>query len=120
VYFWPRWRGLFRGSPSGEAASTSGKRFTLMLLLATACTGVVGLGLKVLIEKVVLIGLLGHEKGEIEHLFKYLPLIAASLFAVGILILVAGFRETKAGTGVPTLRSSILIGIVQGLCLPFR
>src|SRR5205814_1749810 len=60
------------------------------------------------------------EKGEVEHLFKHLPLIATGLFEVGIFILVAGSRETKSQKAILTARSSIWIGLVQGLCLPFR
>lgn len=120
-YFWPRWRGLLsgRGGMAGEA-DVPPSHFIKMVILATAVTGVLGLGLKFLIERVVLMGLLGHEKGEVEHLFKHLPLIAAALFAVGIFILVAGSRKVKLERGVVSTPSAIWIGIVQGLCLPFR
>jgi undecaprenyl-diphosphatase len=91
-----------------------------MVLLATAITGVLGLGLKFFIEQVVLVRMMGHEKGEIEVLFKNLPLIAVSLFAVGVFIIVAGSRKSKSEVGVVQPGSAILIGIVQGLCLPFR
>ncbi len=94
--------------------------FVKMIVLATFFTGVLGLGLKFFIEKVVLIGMLHHEKGEVEHLFKNLPLIATGLFLVGLLILAAGSRETKSETWLITPRSSIWIGLVQGICLPFR
>jgi undecaprenyl-diphosphatase len=90
-----------------------------MVVLATGCTGVVGLGLKVLIENVILEGVLGHEKGEVEHLFKSLPLIGTALLAVGIFIIVAGTWEAGAAKGL-TGRSAVWIGVVQGLCIPFR
>src|SRR5207253_1787446 len=83
-YFWPRWRALFRIHPR------AGRQFVMAVVVASGCTAVVGLGLKVLVEKVVLERALGHEKGEVEHLFKSLPLIAVGLAAVGITIIVAG------------------------------
>lgn len=121
VYFWPRWRRLFT-APAGAPAEGSMTRmqYLMMIVLATACTGFVGLGLKAFIERVVLVRMLGHEKGEVEHLFKSLPLIAAALFAVGVFILVAGLRETKSEVQTVSERSSFWIGVVQGLCLPFR
>ena len=121
-YFWPRWRALLFGA-SGPAGSprltSSGIQFLKMVVLATAVTGLVGLGLLYLIEKVILIGLLGRSKGEVEDLFKELPLIAASLFAVGLLIIAAGSRRPGA-TEKLTAGSSFWIGAIQGLCLPFR
>jgi undecaprenyl-diphosphatase len=81
---------------------------------------VLGLGLKFGIEKIVLQRILGQEKGEVEHLFKSLPLIATSLFAVGGLIIVAGVRESKSEAVIVSTRSALWIGLIQGLCLPFR
>jgi undecaprenyl-diphosphatase len=123
LYFWPRWKPLLLPAASFGAKTgmpTSSFHFVKMVILATAFTGVLGLALKLLIEKVVLIKMLGHEKGEVEHLFKNLPLIATGLLAVGLLILAAGSRETKLETWMITPRSSIWIGLIQGLCLPFR
>src|SRR5262249_41066351 len=79
-----------------------------------------GLGLKFAIEKVILVHMLGHDKGELEDLFKQLPLIGTALLAVGLLIIAAGFHDRKEQAASLTARSSILIGLVQGLCLPFR
>lgn len=116
-YFWPRWRKLLStSSPEGG----SRRHFPLMVVLATAVTGVVGLGLMFLIEKVILVQLLHHEKGEVEALFKNLPMIAAALLAAGILIIVAGRREARAESPTVSPRSAIWIGLIQGLCLPFR
>jgi undecaprenyl-diphosphatase len=116
-YFWPRWRKLLSArAPEGG----SRRHFPLMIVLATAVTGVVGLGLMFLIEKVILVQLLHHEKGEVEALFKNLPMIAAALLAVGVLIIVAGRRESKAESPTISPRSAIWIGLIQGLCLPFR
>jgi undecaprenyl-diphosphatase len=117
-YFWPRWKPLLM--PAKTGTPMSGYHFVKMVIVATAFTGVLGLGLKYLIEKVVLIRMLGHERGEVEHLFKNLPLIATGLFLVGLLILVAGSREYKSASSIITARSSTWIGLVQGLCLPFR
>jgi undecaprenyl-diphosphatase len=123
VYFWPRWRRLLLASgPPGEPDRVSIIRnhFLKMIILATICTGVLGLGLKVFIERVVLMGLLDHPKAEIEDLFESLPLMAVSLFVVGVFIIAAGWRESPGGTPVVTARSAVWIGLVQGLCLPFR
>jgi undecaprenyl-diphosphatase len=110
LYFWPRWRKLKID-------------FLKMTLLATAVTGVVGLGLKKFIEKVILGYFMGESHAEIESLFKSLPLIGCSLFSVGVLILIAarceGTKGTSLGSTIPS-SASIRIGVVQGLCLPFR
>jgi undecaprenyl-diphosphatase len=123
LYFWPRWKPLLFAAPAAtvQAAAPPWRfHFLLMVVLATACTGVLGVGLKLLIEKVVLERWMGHSKGEVEHLFKELPLIAAALAAVGLFILVAGWRERGAGENTVTSRSAVWVGLVQGLCLPFR
>jgi undecaprenyl-diphosphatase len=111
-YFWPRWKILLLQSESSEPALRS-FHFVKMVLLATIFTGILGSGLKLLIERVFLIG-------EVEELFKNLPLIATGLFVVGLLILASGSRETKSERWLITPRSSAWIGLVQGLCLPFR
>jgi undecaprenyl-diphosphatase len=117
VYFWSGWKALL--FPPKESPGT-GRRFVMMILLATAVTGVVGLGLQFVIERVVLEGMLGQPQGEVEQLFRSLPLIAAALAAAGLLIL-ASSRFDKAGHGgVLTSPVALLIGLVQGLCLPFR
>jgi undecaprenyl-diphosphatase len=128
-YFWPRWRWLFSKNTNSPLSThhspytdLSKGQFLMMIVLATACTGLLGLALKFFIEKVVLIAMLHHEKAEVEDLFESLPLIAASLFVVGIFIIVTGLaaaRENTNGTRF-SARTSILIGLIQGLCLPFR
>ncbi len=123
VYFRRRWQA--RAWPAAvargkESAFGSRFHFLKMIVLATAVTGVLGLGLKLLIERVVLVRLLGHDKGEVEHLFKNLYLMAGSLFAVGCIIVAAGMWEPRGGGRPLTPGSTLWIGMVQGLCLPFR
>jgi undecaprenyl-diphosphatase len=119
VYFWPRWKPLLF-LPPATAGDASRFQFVKMVVLATVCTGVIGLGLKLFLEQVVLRRMLGESKEEIEQLFRNLPLIGTALFLVGVLIIAAGVHETKAETTTITTRSSVWIGIIQGLCLPFR
>jgi undecaprenyl-diphosphatase len=116
VYFWSGWKALLFPKETPGA----GRRFVLMILLATAVTGVLGLGLQFLIENVVLERMLGHPKGEVEQLFKSLPLIGAALTAAGLLILVSSLFDGAGPGGVLTPGVAVLIGLVQGLCLPFR
>jgi undecaprenyl-diphosphatase len=108
VYFRSRWRGLL-----GQWRA---------LLAATVVTGAVGWGLKTVIEKVFLRGTAGKDPQQIEHLFHNLPLIGASLAAVGLLIFAAGIKEQRSPGKLTSVSfpSSLLIGVVQGLCLPFR
>ena len=111
LYFWPRWKARFAGV--GAAARAA---LLKALILATGATGVLGLVLKQLIEKVFL---RGAAKQEVEALFSNLPLIAASLAAAGALILWAGGRRGDGNASL-TPTNSLKIGLVQGLCLPFR
>ncbi|KAB0671437.1 undecaprenyl-diphosphate phosphatase [Oryzomonas sagensis] len=111
-YFWKSWKSGFFASRRQFMASLK------LITLATILTGAVGLALKALIERFAL-GNVPH--AEIELLFGNLGLISAALAAAGLLIIIAGLRGTppvkprEIGTG-----ESILIGMVQGLCLPFR
>jgi undecaprenyl-diphosphatase len=117
AFFWSRWRAVLaasKGEPGGPL------RLLMMIVLATAVTGVVGLGLKFVIEKLVFMKLMGHEKAEIEELFKNLPLVAVDLFCAGLLIIFAGRKKTASETLSISPLSAIWIGLVQGLCLPFR
>jgi undecaprenyl-diphosphatase len=118
-YFWPRWRRLGRSRP-GAAGGPSAWHFLGMIVLATAVTGVVGYGLKILLESVVLPRVMGKPKAEIEDLFGRLDFIAAALFAVGALILAAGWRPVRTETDAVSPRSAFWVGLVQGLCIPFR
>ena len=113
VFFWSSWR-------SGFFATRQKFQDALRyIIVATFLTGLVGLSLKFLIEK-FLLGAVPH--AEIELLFGNLGLIAAALAAVGIFIIIAGWRSRHIGNKNTTLglASSCWIGAVQGLCLPFR
>jgi undecaprenyl-diphosphatase len=112
VYFWSGWR--------RDYLSTSGKLqwFAIQIVIATVCTGIVGYGLKQIIEKIFM---RGAEHAEVEELFNNLPLIAGALAAVGLLIIIAGWREEKFPRNSEIQpQHSVWIGIVQGICLPFR
>jgi undecaprenyl-diphosphatase len=112
VYFWKGWKRDYFAS-AGQT-----QWFVLQVFGATVCTGVVGYGLKILIEKVFM---RGAEHAEIENLFSNLPLIAGALTAVGVLIIYAGMREEASPRHSEIQpQHSFWIGIVQGLCLPFR
>jgi undecaprenyl-diphosphatase len=112
VYFWRSWGSHYFGS-SALFLNTLGN-----IALATVATGIVGLGLQEVIEKVFLHG---QPKAEVETLFSQLPLIGGALLAAGLLILYSGIREEKRPGGEKVKpRSAVVVGLVQGLCLPFR
>jgi undecaprenyl-diphosphatase len=112
VYFWKGWKRDYFAS-AGQT-----QWFAIQVIGATLCTGIVGYGLKILIEKVFM---RGKPHAEVEDLFNNLPLIAGALAAVGILIIYAGLRENKTPRHTEIQpQHSFWIGVVQGLCLPFR
>jgi undecaprenyl-diphosphatase len=112
VYFWKGWWKDYFSSP-GQL-----QWFVIQIFIATVCTVIVGYGLKVLIEKVFMRGV---PHAQIEDLFDNLPLIACALAAVGLLIIYSGLRERKAPSETEIQPAhSVWIGLVQGLCLPFR
>ncbi len=117
VYFWRQWARTYF-----QSAETF-KQIAILLVAATVLTGIVGEGLIKSIEK---FGFHGAKNAEVEQLFGRLDLIAPALGAAGILILIAGLYEKRhpfAGTistgGLGMVQGAV-IGIVQGLCLPFR
>lgn len=142
IYFWQSWKMSFFQSLSTFV------NFAKMVLAATFLTGVIGLILKVLIEKVFL----GHvANAEVEMIFGNLGIVSPALAAAGILIIYSGSktghkssthsRFTGYGTRVRVyalprplpprvesqpastqldLSASAVIGAVQALCLPFR
>ena len=116
VYFWKQWmRTYFQ---TAEAF----KIFAILLIIATALTGIIGEGIVKLIEH---FGFRGIPHAEVEQLFSHLELIAPALAAAGVLIIIAGIYEKRhppvqsPDEGLGMTQAS-LIGIVQGLCLPFR
>jgi undecaprenyl-diphosphatase len=112
VYFWKSWRASFFSSKEKFWEAVK------YIALATAITGVIGLTIKYFIEKYVFKDV---PHAQIELLFGNLTLIAVSLAAVGVLIILAGIkRKHSAKITRLGLRESSLIGAVQGLCLPFR
>jgi undecaprenyl-diphosphatase len=111
-YFWNGWK--------RDYFVSGGKLqwFAVQIVIATICTGVVGYGLKIIIEKVFM---RGAAHAEVEDLFSNLPLIAGALAAVGLLIIYAGWREEKTPRQSEIQPAhSVWIGLVQGICLPFR
>ena len=111
-YFRKSWKASFFASRQQFVAGLK------VIMLATIFTGVIGLTLKKMIERFAL-GDAPH--AEIEQLFGNLGLISAALAAVGLLIIFAGLnKKLTVGTREIGARESILIGIIQGLCLPFR
>jgi len=131
AYFWRQWMQTYFSS------SDAFKRFAVRLIWATLLTGVVG---EILIKVVEHTMFAGAPKAEIEELFGRLDLVAPALLCAGILILVAGFRErkldraaavqsapkpavesiTRRPSGTVTIGQAGWMGVVQGLCLPFR
>jgi undecaprenyl-diphosphatase len=112
AYFWKAWRQHYFSSLANFKIVVSN------VIIATIVTGVIGIALQLLIEKIFL---KGSEKAEIEALFSQLPLIAAALLAVGVLIIYSGLREnqTRQVRDVDS-KNACWIGAIQGLCLPFR
>ncbi|HSY10122.1 MAG TPA: undecaprenyl-diphosphate phosphatase [Candidatus Dormibacteraeota bacterium] len=107
VYFWRGWKRDFFVS-AGQL-----QWFATQIIIATFCTGIVYLGLKILIKEIL--------HAEVEDLFSNLPLIAGSLAVVGVLIIYAGWREEKSPRHSEIQPAhSIWIGLVQGICIPFR
>jgi undecaprenyl-diphosphatase len=115
VYFWKQWKTTYFED------SEAFKRFAWLAIIATALTAVVGEAIIKVIERTVFRGV---PHAQIEDLFSHLEIVAPALLAVGILILIAGLAEgRKSGaTEAPYIGfgQAAIIGIVQGLCLPFR
>ena len=110
AYFWRSWR---------QAYFSSGAAFrdiAVRVILATVLTGVVGLTLQAFIKHAFMAG---ASDFQIENLFGNAKLMAAALAAVGLLIIVSS-RFQKAGTDALAVRQAGWIGVVQGICLPFR
>jgi undecaprenyl-diphosphatase len=120
TYFWKSWRSTYFETRSHF------RSFLINSAWATFLTMLIGYPTILLIEKTVWRGSSG---AEIENLFGRLDIVGLSLFAAGVVILVAGLKEARqrislvsdAGTDSDvTLRQAGWIGAIQGLCLPFR
>ncbi len=132
AYFWKQWGKTY------FASADAFKRVAVRLIYATFLTGIVG---EVLIKVVEHTMFKGAPKAEIEELFGRLDLVAPALACAGLLILIAGLREkgldaaramkaatasltgdsiTRRPSGSVTMRQAGWMGLVQGLCLPFR
>lgn len=116
VYFWTQWKDAYFGTRA------TFKKSAQFIVIATALTGVVG-GVIIKIIKGVFFHGVPH--AQVEDLFSHLEIIAPALAVVGILILAAGITEKRRVKTLPeTLaldaKKAGIIGVVQGLCLPFR
>jgi undecaprenyl-diphosphatase len=111
VFFWRSWKANFFSSQKAMLETVT------IVTAATIATGFVGLLLKILIEKVMLKGI-SHP--EVELLFGNLLLISAGLAVVGALILCTGFKTEGPSKEKVGLWAACLVGMVQGICLPFR
>jgi len=112
IYFWRSWQECFFASRASLII------YAKLVAAATLITGIIGLNLKLIIEK----GALRHiPNAEVELLFGNMWLMATALAAVGLLIIYAGNKTAdKYGNNEISLKDSVTIGFVQGLCLPFR
>jgi undecaprenyl-diphosphatase len=112
VYFWNGWKRDY------FASKAQFQWFAFQVILATICTLIVYKGLEALVKEIFM---RGAQDAEIENLFSNLPLIAGALAAVGLLIIYAGLREDKSPRQSEIQPAhSIWIGLVQGICVPFR
>jgi undecaprenyl-diphosphatase len=112
VYFWKGWKRDYFASKAKVVD------FAKQIVIATIFTGIIGLGLKELIEKVLM-----HKtaNAQVEDLFSNLLIIGIALAAVGLMIIFAGLQESKSARNEEIItKHSIWIGIIQGICLPFR
>ena len=117
VFFWRRWRGTYFQSTDAFKAIAG------RVIAATVLTAVVGEIIIKIIEKTAFRDV---PHAQIEDLFSHLEFIAPALAAAGILILVAGLLGKRNTARAPaesndvTMQQAGVIGVVQGLCLPFR
>ena len=111
VYFWKSWKERY------FASTKIFWQFAKLVSVATLCTGVIGLSLMKLIEKVIFHG---PAHAEIEHLFGNAYVIASGLALVGVMIIISAKHQSIDTSKNLGVRESAWIGIVQGICLPFR
>ncbi len=114
IYFWRSWADTYFSSWERSWP------WIKFLVLATILTGIIGMTVKTAIERYAF---RDAPEAEIELLFGNLPLIAVALAAAGILIIRSGLKYHRADDDGGTLvlgRQAAWMGIIQGLCLPFR
>ncbi len=112
VYFWSDWRRRYFASGAAFV------RFGALVVIATGLTGAVYELVAHILRRAIL-GSTPH--ADVEELFGHLELIAPALFAVGALIVVSYVLERRISKSRElTVRQSVVIGLVQGLCVPFR
>jgi undecaprenyl-diphosphatase len=117
VYFWRQWRSTYFQN------AVAFKSFAGQVIVATILTAVVG---EIIIKFIEITAMRKVPHSEIEDLFSHLEYIAPALAAAGLLILTAGLFERRAPKANALaandlgVKSAAAIGIVQGLCLPFR
>ncbi len=112
LFFWRSWKTAFFSSRKDAWVTVK------LVIVSTLLTGIVGIVLKYIIEKFFL-GNIPH--AEIELIFGNMMLISAALAAVGILIIIAGWKSRHLGeNAMLDVKASCWIGAVQGICLPFR
>jgi undecaprenyl-diphosphatase len=117
VYFWRQWQAAYFQS------IRTFKTFAVRVIIATAFTAVIG---EIIIKIIEMTVLRAVPHSEIEDLFSHLEFIAPALAVAGLLILGAGILESrKSGresleANNLTLKRASVIGMIQGLCLPFR
>jgi undecaprenyl-diphosphatase len=111
AYFWRSWRDAYFSS------WTAFRAIALRVILATLLTGIVGLALQAFIKHAFAAG---ASDFEIENLFGNAKLMAAALAAVGVLIIVSSRFQKSAGADSLSVPQAGWIGVVQGICLPFR
>ena len=116
VYFWNRWRITYFRSAAAF------KHSAVLVILASAITGLIG---EVLIKLVERVAFSRQPDADVEQLFSHLELIAPALALAGVLILGAGIAESRylrqnSITHEIGIKEAGLIGAVQAICLPFR
>lgn len=112
AYFWKSWRDRYFRTMASFVT------FAKEVVVATALTGVIGLALLLLIEKVVMAGVV---RAEVELIFGNLYIIAAGLTATGLMIIFSSKQSVATNQpAVVGFRGAAWIGAIQGLCLPFR
>jgi undecaprenyl-diphosphatase len=117
VYFWRQWRDTYFQSLAAF------KPFSVRVIVATLLTGIVGETIIKFIEHTFLQNV---SHAEIEDLFSHLEFVAPALAVAGVLITSAGLMNRAPDKIVVTRASDLtlskagVIGMVQGLCLPFR